>query len=201
MDNFLPEKYYEACVTYHIVRYWEENYAERIYPFSISQIREKEEGYDFGYQLDFERVFYIQYKRPNRIGLENDAWTWSVDVRQLETIIQRNIGSCTYYAFPGFYDVFEWYQGLEKTYFLSANDLFTQLRLMKKLAQKTVVIREQNWKLRKFQAYFNPENNYYNILACEIHQGGYLGDILNLQEGEFWGYAVQKYSEDLKWEK
>ena len=29
MDYFPPEKYYEACVTYHIVRYYEENFDER----------------------------------------------------------------------------------------------------------------------------------------------------------------------------
>ena len=57
MDYFPPEKYYEACVTYHIVRYYEENFDERIFPFSISQIQEKREGYDFGYLRNPEQVF------------------------------------------------------------------------------------------------------------------------------------------------
>ena len=199
MGNFLPEKYYEACITYHIVRYWEENYGERIYPFSISQIQEKEKGYDFGYRGNPEKVFYIQYKRPEPISLDWEGGTWRVDIQQLETIIQRNIGGCTYYAFPGFYDAAEWYQGLEKTCFLSADDLFTQLRLMRKLTQKTAVIRKQNWKLRKFQDYFYPGNDYRNALAWEICPEGYLKDLLNLPEGEFLGYGIQRISEDLEW--
>lgn len=40
-EKFPPEKYYEACITYHIVRYCEEKQMGRIFPFGISQIQEK----------------------------------------------------------------------------------------------------------------------------------------------------------------
>ena len=43
-NSFPPEKYYEACITYHILRYYEEKRIGRIFPFSISQIREKQKG-------------------------------------------------------------------------------------------------------------------------------------------------------------
>ena len=33
-NSFPPEKYYEACITYHILRYYEEKRIGRIFPFS-----------------------------------------------------------------------------------------------------------------------------------------------------------------------
>ena len=192
MDYFPPEKYYEACVTYHIVRYYEENFDERIFPFSISQIQERREGYDFGYLRNPEQVFYIQYKRPDVSGLSYDGYVWRVDIEQLETIIRRHIGHCTYYAFPGFCHISEWYQGLEKTWFLSADDLFTQLRLRKKLTQKSVVVRAKNWRLKSFEAYFSRNPSYDNVMVCESCPDGSLQDMPELMDGAFWGYAVQK---------
>ena len=43
-----PERYYEACITHHLVRLAEMR-GRRLYPFSISQLREKACGFDFGY--------------------------------------------------------------------------------------------------------------------------------------------------------
>lgn len=49
---------YEACITYHIVRYCEEKQMGRIFPFGISQIQEKKEGYGFGYQMESQNLFF-----------------------------------------------------------------------------------------------------------------------------------------------
>lgn len=111
-NSFPPEKYYEACITYHILRYYEEKRIGRIFPFSISQIREKTEGYDFGYYLEDKEYFFIQYKRPYY-----GSSAWQINIGQLNTIVENGIGKITYYAFPDFHNIFEWYTGLENTFF------------------------------------------------------------------------------------
>lgn len=116
-EKFPPEKYYEACITYHIVRYCEEKQMGRIFPFSISQVQEKKEGYDFGYQMDSQNLFFVQYKRPQmRMTVSNSA-VWMIDIGQLKTIVEAGIGAYSYYALPEFYDYREWYEGLEKRIF------------------------------------------------------------------------------------
>lgn len=36
-----PEKYYEACITFNLIQYFSTNYGKKVYPFSITQLREK----------------------------------------------------------------------------------------------------------------------------------------------------------------
>ena len=63
MKKAQPEKYYEACITYNIIKELN-RIGKKVYPYSISQRDEKEEGYDFGYHVS-ENSFLIQYKSPN----------------------------------------------------------------------------------------------------------------------------------------
>ncbi len=191
-EKFPPEKYYEACITYHIVRYCEEKQMGRIFPFSISQIQEKKEGYDFGYQMDSQSLFFVQYKRPQMRMTANHSSVWMIDIGQLKTIVEGGIGACTYYALPEFYDYLEWYEGLEKTYFLNAEDLYTQIRLQKKMDQKTVFVRNDGWKLRRFEDYFSVRNIYRNVLiqAQDAYDEAIDWKIL---EEDFQGYFLQRF--------
>ena len=163
----LPEKYYETCITCHIVRYFEQSRIGKIYPFTISQVQEKSYGYDFAYPLGNGHIFYIQFKRPNGLSVENSMMAWSVEMVQLETIIKNGIGSCTYYALPEFDDIFEWYSGLEKTCFISADDLYTQIRLKRKIRQHAVLINSKKWRLKRFGDYFPQEISFRNVLATD----------------------------------
>lgn len=191
-EKFPPEKYYEACITYHIVRYCEEKQMGRIFPFSISQIQEKKEGYDFGYQMDSQSLFFVQYKRPQMRMTANHSSVWMIDIGQLKTIVEGGIGACTYYALPEFYDYLEWYKGLEKTYFLNAEDLYTQIRLQKKMDQKTVFVWNDGWKLRRFEDYFSVRNIYRNVLiqAQDAYDEAIDWKIL---EEDFQGYFLQRF--------
>lgn len=191
-DRLPPEKYYEACITYHIVRYYKEKHIGDIFPFSISQLEEQEKGYDFGYRFDGDRAFYIQYKRPDKLAADNRALTWTVKISQLQTIIENGIGDCTYYAFPGFFDFSEWYRGLEKTYFLNADDLFTQLRLMKKTRHQTAVISANSWRLRLFEDYFAKSNVYKNVLLGNREVQPVSNAVFRAFEEDFVGYILQR---------
>lgn len=46
-----PEKFYESCLTYNIIQYFDEVLEQKVYPFSISQLEEKSAGYDYGYEV------------------------------------------------------------------------------------------------------------------------------------------------------
>ncbi len=185
-NSFPPEKYYEACITYHILRYFEEVGIGRIFPFSISQIRENTEGYDFGYYLEDQGRFFIQYKRPYY-----GSSVWQIDIRQLKTIIKNGIEKITYYAFPDFHDIFEWYTGLENTFFLSAADLATQIRLKKMKGFETVQINKREWRLKRFDDYFSRKTVYGNILAERSEENGKKIDLSSLQN-DSQGYKLQK---------
>ena len=51
MSNLQPKKYYEACITYNIIVELN-RMGKKVYPYSISQRQEKEEGFDFGYCIN-----------------------------------------------------------------------------------------------------------------------------------------------------
>ena len=112
-----PEKYYEACITYHLVREAERR-GWRLYPFSISQVLERQWGFDFGYDCAGGQVFLAQYKRPIR---RSNGWQWTIDREQFWTL--RRCGLPTYYALPGFFHASEWYEGMDHTIFLSVSAL------------------------------------------------------------------------------
>lgn len=123
----LPEKYYENCLTYNIVNYYVSNFDKYIYPFTISQREEKEEGYDFGYCLnDF---FAIQYKKP--ILLES-SYSWRISKEQLNVIIRNGLYTKIFYAFPAFHNITQWYSALDHCYFIRADRLFSYLNKKKK---------------------------------------------------------------------
>ena len=185
-NRFPPEKYYEACITYHILRYYEENGIGRIFPFSISQIQEKTEGYDFGYRVENEECFFIQYKRPY-----HGSSAWQINIRQLKRIMENGIGEITYYAFPDFYDIFEWYTGLENTFFLNADDLASQIRMKKWKESETVLIKKKEWKLKRFDDYFSGKTVYGNILAERKKEYEEKMDLSFMQD-DYQGYLLQR---------
>lgn len=108
-DVELPEKFYEACVTCNIITYFKEKRDEIIYPFAVSQVREREEGYDFGYNMN-DRMFLLQYKRPKKC---EKMYRWDIDVDQLDVIVNNQYGDLTYYALPMFDEYRLWYKALE----------------------------------------------------------------------------------------
>lgn len=189
-EGYPPEKYYEACITYHIVRYFFEKQGKQIYPFSISQIKEKDEGYDFGYMNMSEQVFFVQYKRPAWATMPDGRMSWEVDIEQLRTVLGCGIGCQAYYALPAFVDFSEWYSGLERTYFINAEELYTLLRLQGRMGQKTAMIREATWKMKKFEGYFTEQCGYKNILAEDIIEIESAISNLTVLEDSFTGFLL-----------
>lgn len=116
-----PEKYYEACITYHLVRRFELIYNRRLYPFSISQIQEKKLGFDFGYELSAGNLFLVQFKRP--YVKDNGKIKWNIEKEQAEILAKQSAKA--YYALPTFLDGKEWYEGLDKTFFVPAGIIYT----------------------------------------------------------------------------
>ncbi len=150
MSKIQPEKYYEACITHHLVNHFEFILDKKIYPFSISQIEEKIEGYDFGYKMS-QKSFFIQYKRPYRL-IPEDTYHWKIDIEQLQTINSNANGINTYYALPSFGDAMGWYEALDNTFFISALSLENQIKKISggKIVKTTSIssekIRLDNWK-------------------------------------------------------
>lgn len=120
LSKIPPEKYYEACITYHLVNEFKERFGLEIYPFSISQTEEAGEGYDFGYLLN-DASFVLQYKRP--YVYSNGTFYWKIEREQLNTIISNSLGLKSYYALPAFSDINQWFQGFESSYFAESNQL------------------------------------------------------------------------------
>jgi hypothetical protein len=137
MSCFPPEKYYEACITYHLVNEFRDRFDQTLYPISISQIEEHFKGYDFGYCFSGSS-FFIQYKRP--VTLQNDIYSWHIDKDQLQIINKRSDLFKTYYALPAFSDMMEWYGGIDHTYFIVApifQHMLKKLRQRSRKIQKT----------------------------------------------------------------
>ncbi|PED16879.1 hypothetical protein [Bacillus toyonensis] len=183
MSKIQPEKYYEACITHHLVNYFQFTLDKKIYPFSISQIEEKLEGYDFGYEIS-EKAFFIQYKRPYRV-IPEDTYYWKIDIEQLQTINSKVDGINTYYALPSFGDSAGWYEALENTFFINALSLETQIKKIsrgknvKTISINSEKIRLDNWKKmsRIFTTHLNnvvmtkiDVNEDFDLVLNSIHE-------------------------------
>lgn len=178
-----PEKYYEACITYHLVEYYRMLYRRRLYPFSISQIREKELGFDFGYETARGHVFLLQYKRP--IGVGARGYFWDIEKEQAETLTQLPVRS--YYVLPAFSKSKEWYDGLDKTYFLPTQMVCNWLRYQNvekkaRLHQREPLVRNSD--PRGFDLFEKELNS-----ALSARQPGYRTDFEEalMQIPETWG--------------
>ena len=168
MSNFPPEKYYEACITYNIVKEFDER-EKRIYPFSISQIEERSKGYDFGYTYS-NKSFFIQYKRPLLYDSENSIYTWQICREQLGIINSKNYGIRTYYALPAFIDTRQWFEGLENTYFVAAPNL--QNHLKSKNDTKTNNINSKNGILKKWDYFSQFHKSLQKNVAYSVDESG-----------------------------
>lgn len=188
--ELLPEKHYEACLTYHMIEFYKNKYGKKIYPFSISQIQEKEKGFDFGYQIEQGTIFFVQYKRPAEFPLCNGSFRWEINIEQLQTILDGGIGNCTYYALPAFFRISDWYEGLEMSWFIRADHLWAQLRILDKLKEKTVRINEKQYRLQQFSEIFGQES-YWNVLCKnEYERNSFCYEKL-LEDKELCGYFIQ----------
>ncbi|WP_318627014.1 hypothetical protein [Paenibacillus polymyxa] len=148
MCGFPPEKYYEACITYNLVNEFKERFETKLYPFSISQIEERNKGYDFGY-FNASSAFFIQYKRPFLYDINKGVYQWKIDREQLKTINSQSYYLQTYYALPAFVSNKQWFEGLDHTYFIDASKL--QEYLINKNGAKTSSIFSNNVILREWE--------------------------------------------------
>lgn len=91
MKKAQPEKYYEACITYNIIMELK-RIGKTVYPYSISQREEKDEGYDFGYHIS-EKSFLIQFKSPYKFKeIKNGEiiYRWKINRAQLDVLNKHN---------------------------------------------------------------------------------------------------------------
>ncbi|MGM2621180.1 MULTISPECIES: hypothetical protein [Bacillus] len=173
MSKIQPEKYYEACITHHLVSHFEYMLDKKIYPFSISQIEEKIEGYDFGYKVS-QKSFFIQYKKPYRL-IPEDTYHWKIDIEQLRTINSSTNGINTYDALPSFWDAMDWYEALDNTFFIGALSLENQIKKINegKIVKTTSIsvekIRLDNWK--KISHIFIQSLNNVAVDKTDINYG------------------------------
>lgn len=116
----LPEKYYEACITYNLINDFRIRFDQPLYPISFSQMHEHHHGLDFGY-LSVDQGFFLQYKRP--FTQNNNIISWEINIEQLETICSMPFSFACFYALPAFFDVRQWYEGLRHCFFVSARAL------------------------------------------------------------------------------
>lgn len=138
MTGFPPEKYYEACITYHLVNNFKQIFNKRLYPFSISQIEENGKGFDFGYVFSRES-FYIQYKRPFSFETVDSLYSWQIERKQLNVINSQPYALNTYYALPAFVDMNQWFEGLDNTYFVDAPKLGNYLNQHRENAKTSII--------------------------------------------------------------
>lgn len=172
--EMLPEKYYESCITYNIVNYYDEEKRIKIYPYSISQNEENDLGYDFGYEV-VKNMFFIQYKRPHK-KLSNGKFTWLIDLEQLETIMSNeHYCNSVYYCLPNFNDIKQWYNAFDNSYFIKATILHKQLEGKLRKGQKIKSIRESRFGMKTWYEIENDE--YLRIdrknLAYKIEDDNY----------------------------
>lgn len=193
--NVQPEKFYESCLTYNIIKYFEEVLEKKVYPFSISQLDEKSAGYDYGYKIS-NKSFFIQYKRPI-LEVNKNLFFWKINKEQLYTINTHNYNINTYYALPNFGNFTDWYDGLDKTYFIDAPKL--QLYLKNNDA-KNPTINAEKFKLDTWDTITEKFESFYNNLAKDnLNQTLYFYDILNYidalndeSKNSTWLYLVEE---------
>ena len=192
-----PEKYYEACITYHLVRYFEQVYSRRLYPFSISQIREKKLGFDFGYELSEGNLFLVQFKRPYVMG--NGRIKWQIEKEQAEILAKQP--AKVYYALPAFLGGKEWYEGLDKTFFVPAGIVYTWVR-SKKVEQSAWLNEEKriiSVSDSSFHDFFG--RDLKNALRAEINyaEEDFLKQINEAVEDQICGYWIGDVIENGTW--
>ncbi|ARU60802.1 hypothetical protein CBW65_06625 [Tumebacillus avium] len=154
MAGFPPEKYYEACITHHLVNEFKERYNKRLYPFSISQIEESSKGFDFGYVLS-GRSFYIQYKRPFAYVATQSLYSWQICRNQLSVINSQQHVLRTYYALPAFVGTGQWFEGLDHTYFVTASKLAGYLERHREKTKTSII--HSNLKMLKPWSHFSSQ--------------------------------------------
>lgn len=142
-EVLLPEKFYEACVTYNIINFFDEKRAEKVFPFSVSPVQEKTEGYDFAYAIK-DTIFMLQFKRPYK---NMSGYRWEINIDQLNVIIRNAYGSVVYYALPQFEDYKLWYQALdcENMKFIDATSLKKYLVETGKKSINSSYAKLKNW--------------------------------------------------------
>ena len=109
---------------YYLVNEFKERFNIKLYPFSISQIEEYNEGYDFGYRFS-SKSFVIQYKRPNANNQEN--YYWKINREQLDKLCANNKFK-SYYALPAFTGTDKWFKGFEECFFVDSVKLQNYLK-------------------------------------------------------------------------
>ena len=193
-----PEKYYEACITYHLVRYFEQMYNRRLYPFSISQIQEKKLGFDFGYELLKGNVFLVQFKRP--YVKENGKIKWKIEKEQAEVLVKQS--ARTYYALPAFLDGKDWYEGLDKTFFVPAGRIYTWMRSKK--ADQSVWLGTEERVLSAFDSSFSDQfgRDLKSALRQEINytEEDFLKQVNGTVADQICGYWIGDVIENGTWQ-
>lgn len=75
-------------------------YNRRLYPFSISQVKEKQLGFDFGYEVSKGNVFLAQYKRP--CGKGKSGIMWEIKKEQAALLAKQPVRS--FYVLPALFE-------------------------------------------------------------------------------------------------
>lgn len=195
MRDIPPEKYYEACLTYHFVRQFE-LIGRKLYPFSISQKKEKDKGYDFGYS-SLQDVFLIQYKRPYKIKVYPDKYTWLIDRKQLHTINGHLFSGYTYYALPMFDSKNDWYHGLDKTVFVPAPRLEKYLESNKRDSETNIIesdnpiLKPWDFYMRKFKRSVDSQSIFVKD-KIEYFTDENILDLCDIGESSLWLYQVRR---------
>lgn len=187
-----PEKYYEACITHHLVRYYEMLYEKRLFPLSISQVRERELGFDFGYRAS-GALFFVQYKRPALI--RDGMYAWCIGLEQLR--ILTRLPCPAFYALPAFLSESDWYDGLERTHFIPARQMAFYLR--NRASQKTARITEADALFRTVRKMaFDPRRSglenaqLAEQLTVPPDRGGLIEVLGRADAAGVWGYWTEE---------
>lgn len=194
MGDIPPEKYYEACLTYHFVRQFE-IIGRRLYPFSISQKKEKDKGYDFGY-LSLQDAFLVQYKRPYKIKIYPDKYTWLIDRKQLHTINGHVFSGFTYYALPMFDSENDWYHGLDKTVFVPAPRLEKYLKSNKGNTETNIlesdnpILKPWDFYMRKFKRSADSQSIFVKDRNENLSNEN-ISETLDIGDSSLWIYVVR----------
>lgn len=178
IKNRPPEKYYEACITYHLVNEFKQRFDIELYPFSISQIEEYTEGYDFGYKFSCDS-FVIQYKRPDVYS--NGEYYWKINREQLDKLNSNNYKLRAYYALPAFIDTNKWFEGFESTFFVEAAKLqyFLKSKINKNnnINSKSKILEDSDHFIKKY------DYGQKNLAYAEEVQSVTMKDIIQLANG------------------
>ena len=185
-----PEKFYEACITYNIIMAFK-RIGKTVYPYSISQRKEKREGFDFGYIYD-EASFLIQFKRPEvvkELKVGEEIYSWKIEREQLETLNKNRKNVPIYYALPAFEDVYEWYLGIKKTYFIDSK----RLEEFFEKDKKTKVLRSDCPALKRWDDIFESfRRENYDYAIEKIEEVSVLSWEIDEEMEGLWAYCVKE---------